>query len=348
MSNGDIVTGGSCFNIKARSLRLGDFSPDEIRSLYAQHTMETGQIFEEEVYPLVWALTHGQPWLVNALADELTNEMPEGKIRSNPITLPMLEDAANRLVIARDTHIDQLADKLKEPRVRKVLGPMLSGEGWQDDMPTSDDIAYCVDLGLIRNEKGDYIISNGIYREVLPRELTDIMLGNMSGMPKQEWYLAGDGSIGMDKLLHEFQRFFRENIGSWTEGFDYKEAGFQLLLQAFLQRIINGGGMLTREYALGSRRVDLLIRFRYPMNKPSAEQKEQRIVIEMKVIRKSIVYEKPIISEAIVQVYEYAIASIARSAHLVICDELIDKTWDEKIYDYEVIHNEKIIHISGM
>jgi hypothetical protein len=348
MSNGEIVTGGSCFNIKARSLKLGDFSQDEIRSLYTQHTMETGQVFEEEIYPKVWELTHGQPWLVNALAYELTNEMPEGMIRQNPITLMMLEDAANRLIIARDTHIDQLADKLKEPRVRKVLSPMLSGEGMQYEKPTSDDIQYCVDLGLIRFENSNLIVSNGIYKEVLPRELSNVMMTDMSGMPSQKWYLANDGSISIDKLLHEFQQFFRENIGSWREGFDYKEAGFQLLLQAFLQRIINGGGLLHREYALGMGRVDLLIRFRHPADKPRAEQKEQRIVIEMKVIRNYIKYEKTIISEAIVQTYEYAKISNAESAHLVICDERFDKNWDEKIYDKEVLHNGTAIHIWGV
>ncbi|MDR1622106.1 MAG: ATP-binding protein, partial [Synergistaceae bacterium] len=65
-SKGDIITGGSCFNIKAESLRLGDFSQEEIRELYEQHTAATGQVFEEDIYPRVWALTHGQPWLVNA------------------------------------------------------------------------------------------------------------------------------------------------------------------------------------------------------------------------------------------------------------------------------------------
>ncbi|WP_246156110.1 ATP-binding protein [Thiohalocapsa marina] len=37
------VTGGSAFNIKAESLRLGDFSVDEVTALLAEHTIETGQ-----------------------------------------------------------------------------------------------------------------------------------------------------------------------------------------------------------------------------------------------------------------------------------------------------------------
>ena len=64
----EIITGGSAFNIKAESLRLGDFTRADVEKLYAQHTEETGQRFEPAVIDLVWDLTQGQPWLVNALA----------------------------------------------------------------------------------------------------------------------------------------------------------------------------------------------------------------------------------------------------------------------------------------
>ncbi|MDR2179327.1 MAG: ATP-binding protein, partial [Synergistaceae bacterium] len=110
MSDGDIITGGSCFNIKAGSLRLGDFSREEVRELYEQHTEATGQVFEENVYPVVWDLTHGQPWLVNALARQATWKMPEGRDRSRAITAEMIEEAANQLILERATHLDQLAD----------------------------------------------------------------------------------------------------------------------------------------------------------------------------------------------------------------------------------------------
>ncbi|MDR1621581.1 MAG: ATP-binding protein, partial [Synergistaceae bacterium] len=93
MSDGDIITGGSCFNVKAESLRLGNFSQEEIRELYEQHTTATGQIFEENIYPAVWDLTQGQPWLVNALAHQATFEMPEGRDRSRPVTTEMIEEA---------------------------------------------------------------------------------------------------------------------------------------------------------------------------------------------------------------------------------------------------------------
>lgn len=64
------VTGGSAFNISAGSLRLGDFSEDDVRTLLAQHTSATGQRFLPEAIQRIWTQTSGQPWLVNALCNK--------------------------------------------------------------------------------------------------------------------------------------------------------------------------------------------------------------------------------------------------------------------------------------
>ena len=49
-----------------------------------------------------------------------------------------------------------------------------------------------------------------------------------------------DNSINMEKLLLDFQQYFRENADSWIERFDYKESGPQLLLQASLPLAVEG------------------------------------------------------------------------------------------------------------
>ena len=330
-SSGEIITGGSCFNVKTKSLRLGDFSESDIRELYLQHTEATGQIFEENIYPKIWGLTRGQPWLVNALAYEVTSEMPEGRDRNNPITLDMIEEAAEQLILSRATHLDQLADKLKEPRVHSVLEAVIAGENWIIK-PAPDDMQYVIDLGLLRNENGSYVISNGIYREVLPRELSWVMQVGLTSRPTQPWYVEVGGKLDMNKLLSEFQQFFRENSESWLERFDYKEAGFQLLLQAFLQRIVNGGGLIEREYALGRGRVDLLVRWRYPQNAARGDQKEQRIVLELKTIRERTVFER-VMSDGLEQTARYAEISGATEAHLIVCDERPGQEWDGKIHE---------------
>ncbi len=109
----EIITGGSAFNIKAESLRLGNFTADEMAALYAEHTAATGQTFTAEALARAWDLSRGQPWLVNALGYETCFQMPAGRDRSQPITAELLDEAKEALILRRETHLDQLADKLQ-------------------------------------------------------------------------------------------------------------------------------------------------------------------------------------------------------------------------------------------
>jgi hypothetical protein len=335
-SDGEIITGGSCFNVKAASLRLGDFTQEDVRALYGQHTAATGQVFEEDVFPLVWELTHGQPWLVNALAHEATYNIKENRDRGVPITAGKIREAANAIILRRETHLDQLAFRLEDERVRRIIIPMLAGaEGGDAQLEgvNPDDIQYVIDLGLIRRENGRrLVISNGIYREIIPRELTYVLNERLYADVEQKWYLAPDGRIDMDKLLGGFAQFFRENADSYTDNHGYKEAVFQLLVQAYLHRIINGGGQLEREYALGRGRVDLFLRYWYPETAPRPARKEQRVALELKTIRPKGKGARQVLEEGLEQTYGYAQRGAPESAHLIICDQTGTKAWDERIY----------------
>ncbi len=273
----EIITGGSAFNIKAESLRLGNFTASEMTRLYEQHTEETGQIFADGVLAQVWDLTQGQPWLVNALAYEACFQIKAGRDRHRPITTEQIAVAKENLILRRETHLDQLADKLREERVRRVIEPLLIGQDSALDLPL-DDIDYVRDLGLVALDK-PLRIANPIYREVIPRQLT----ASTEEMTVQEsaWYVQPDHRLDMNKLLAAFQQFFREHAEPWIERFQYKEAGPQLLLQAFLQRIVNGGGRIDREYGLGRRRTDLLLH--WPLDQTQGYLGPlQRVVIEFR------------------------------------------------------------------
>jgi len=330
----EIITGGSAFNIKARSLRMGDFDEEEVYRLYAQHTAETGQVFEPEALATAWQLTLGQPWLVNALAEEACFEITEGRDRSQPITRALIEEAKENLILRQETHLDQLTDKLREPRVRRVIEAVLVG-GQLPTEVSDDDIQYVTDLGLIRR-KPNVAIANPIYQEVVPRALA---ITAQDFIPQQAaWYVQPDGRLDMEKLLSAFQQFFRENSEAWLERFDYKEAGPQLLMQAFLQRIVNGGGFIGREYALGRKRTDLLVRWRIPGG-------EQRVAIELKVSQGDV---ERTIAAGVPQTWEYMDKCGAEAGHLVIFDRTPGKVWGEKIFQRAVEYQGTPIRVWGM
>jgi hypothetical protein len=323
--DGQVITGGSAFNIKAESLRMGDFSEAEVRELWDQHTTETGQTFDPAIFTNLWADTQGQPWLVNALGRQVTWKDHTKRDRNVPITLSDYQAGREALILRRDTHLDQLADKLREPRVHSVISAILTGE--TDTMSVRpDDIDYVRDLGLIGPRPG-IRIANRIYQEVIPRELA---YNYQDMIPNQEtaWYIQADHYLNMTKLLEAFQQFFREHADTWIPGLDYKEAGPQVLMQAFLQRIINGGGRITREYALGRKRTDLLIE--WPLDPSQGMHGPlQRVVIELKIRRGAL---DTLIDHAISQAVDYTRRVGADDTHLVVFDRNPNTPWDQKIW----------------
>jgi hypothetical protein len=342
-----IITGGSAFNIKAKSLKLGNFSLEEIKMLYGQHTTETGQPFSNDIFPLVWDLTEGQPWLVNAVAYEACFEMKEGQDRGKAITVDIIQQAKENLILRRETHLDQLTDKLKEERIKGVLMPLLVGSGDIEEIP-EDDIDYAVDLGLIKR-KPQLAIANRIYQEIIPRQLTNSAQATM--VQEASWYMTTDGRLDMDKLLTAFQDFFRKHFESWVDGFDYAEAGAQLLLQAFLQRIVNGGGRVEREYGLGRMRTDLLVIWplnidkNLPENHYSRFYKAQQAVVELKLLHGSL---QATIKQGLEQTYTYMDKCGAKEGYLLIFNPSTKKPWREKLFKKTGTFKDVKINIYGM
>ena len=348
-----VVTGGSAFNVKAKSLRLGDFSRDDVLALLGQHTAETGQAFTAGALALVWERTQGQPWLVNALAADACFEDEAGRDRSRPIDAEAILAAQERLILRRETHLDQLADKLREERVRRVVEPLLSGAETRTFVDR--DLEYVRDLGLVARNR-PVRIANPIYAEVVPRELTWVAQEEFEH--DTAWYVDADGGLNVRKLLAAFQTFFREHSEHWRQRFQYQEAWPQLLLQAFLQRVVNSGGRIEREYGLGRGRTDLLLV--WPRAGAGADAdapsggggafpddpaRADKAVIECKVLRAGL---DRTIAEGLDQTAAYMDRCAAREGHLVIVDRAAGRSWDEKIFHRRASGGGAEIDVWGM
>ncbi|MBM3198817.1 MAG: ATP-binding protein [Chlamydiae bacterium] len=314
------IQGGSAFNIKAESLVLPDFSKEQVQNLYEQHTQETGQQFTEEALSYAFTQTKGQPWLTNALAYQAC--FRDETNRSHPITLEIITKARETLIKRCDTHLDVLLDRLQEPRVRQIVDAIISGETGK--IFPIDDVQYLRDLGIL--SPNGYQIANPIYQEIIPRALCMTMQDRIpSTLPG---YLNSDGSLNMHQLLLSFTQFYRENSGVWLKNFAYQESAPHLILMAFLQRLINGGGIITREYALDSQRVDLFITW-----------KKQRFAIEIKMA-----HRKKSLQEGLEQLSSYMDKSGAEG-HLLLFDRDSTKSWEEKIQQKQELFQGKLIYL---
>ena len=222
-------------------------------------------------------LSAGQPWLVNALAREVVDKMKVPA--TEPITFAHLDEAKERLILARATHLDSLLARLTEPRVRRIIEPLIAGDSMGGD-DLEDDVKYCRDLGLVARNN-PVRIANPIYREVLVRVLAGTVEANVTEEPRA--FVLPDGRLAFRRLLRAFGAFWREHGAALLGATPYHEVAPQLVFMAFLQRIVNGGGYVDREYGVGRGRIDLLLRWPYRLadGRPAV----QRRAIEIKVWR---------------------------------------------------------------
>ncbi len=319
----------SPFNIITEALTLATFTEEDIRALYAQHTAATGQAFTDDAVATAFSLTRGQPWLVNALARECVEKIHAFRY-SEPITAADMETAKETLIRARGTHVDSLMERLKEERVRRIVEPVIMGENrfFED---ADNDLQYVLDLGLLREDRGVLAPANPMYSEIILRYLSSAEQKQfLSAYPSPFW-LRPDGSLDMPLLMARFQEFWRENSESDRDIYEYKEAFPHLVLMAYLQRVVNGGGRIVREMALGSRRLDLCViygGFRY--------------AVELKMKRN---YREP---ESPDQFAAYLDRLGLAEGWMPVFDEDKAKPWADKLYTRDLTHSGKTIHLVGL
>lgn len=234
-----------------------------------------------------------------------------------------LNEGCRQLVIGQDA-----AEKREfggEGRERELLVAQAQLE--------EDDTQYAIDLGLVVRRDKVLEIANPIYREVLPQVLAAAVEENFNVRFQPAWCRAADGS------LDDF--FLANGEHAWPIS-DYREAEVQLVMQAYLQRVINGGGVIEREYGLGRGRTDLFVRWPYG---PDAERQEQRFVIEIKVQRGT---REAVVAEGLPQVTEYADRCRASAAHLVVFDRRPNISWEERIFRESRTHGGREVGVWGM
>ena len=110
-----------------------------------------------------------------------------------------------------------------------------------------------------------------------------------------------------------------------------------MLLQTFLQRIVNGGGRIEREYGLGRMRTDLLLL--WPLRGAHAQAQApapagegratQKVVIECKVLHRGL---DRTLREGLAQTRAYMDRCGVAEGHLVVFDRTEGRAWDEKIF----------------
>ena len=151
----------SPFNIIAEDMLIPNFVESDIRTLYAQHTAETGQAFADGVVEDVWRLTRGQPWLVNAIAHECVAKIHAFRY-AEPITVADVEAAKEAIIQKNPVHLDYLFYIASHHSVKPFLDAALNGS-ITDTQRDEKQFQFLLRLGILCEQVDGFEFSNQIY-----------------------------------------------------------------------------------------------------------------------------------------------------------------------------------------
>lgn len=330
--DGAAVNPGGPFNIKAESLTLRNFTEAEVAELYQQHTDDTGQRFESEAIARAFYWTQGQPFLVNALARKAVMELvPDTQL---PVSGLHIDEAKELLIRSRTTHLYSLTERLKEPRVARIVQAVMMGDEPRSIAYDGDDWQYAVDLGLLRKGRDGAEAANPLYREVLARQL-NYNLQESFPDPRYAW-LTPEGRLDFSGLVRTFLLWWREN-GDALPGENplYAEAVPHLAFMAYLQKIVNGGGQVYREYAANRRALDLLVVYG-----------PDRFVVEIKRVRERDALDT-VQAAAIEQTLNYLDEVGEREAWILVFDQRPKRSWKQRLWSKVVERDGRVLRLFG-
>ncbi len=329
---GQLVNPGSPFNIKAASVTLRNFDATEVTALLSQHTAETGQPFAPGAVAEMVRVTDGQPYLVNTLADLcVTALVPD---RTQAITPAHVDVARERLILSRTTHLDSLAERLKDPRVAKIVQAVLLGDDPHGLSYSGDDFRYVIDLGLIRRGPDGAEPANPLYREVLARQLSyDVQ----AAVPRPAWpWVTPEGRLDFPALMSAFREWWRQNADAVARQVpEYPEAVPHLALCAFLQRVVSGGGRVHREFSAGRGAMDLLV-----------EYGPDRFAVELKRVRARDSLDT-VVDDGVAQLGRYLDTVGLDQGWLVVFDVRLGRSWGDRLWERSATTGGKRVIVLG-
>jgi hypothetical protein len=254
----------SPFNIQDE-FALSNFTLPQVQPLLAQYTEEVGQAFAPDVIENIHQQTAGQPFLVNRLAQILTEEMNIGLEQT--ITLSHFETAHKQILNERNVNISHLTTNIRrQPRFESLLMEICSYDAGISFNIHNDFISELVTYGVLKmSEDGFCEIANPIYQYCIIQAFRPLLNGlERQYLPEDadaSDYLNQNGTINMRQLLANFQEFIaragyrilqvpdtpQEFIGQYLL-FSY--------LDAFVRQI---HGFMYLEVRSGRGRMDLII-----------------------------------------------------------------------------------------
>lgn len=291
--------------------------PHEIVPMLEDFARERGvSVDAPKIANVLFFHTSGYPFLVSKLC-KIFDETLLPKKSERVWTEEDIQTAVNLLLIEDNTNFDSLTKNLaNNPDLEQLVfnvmmfGRDFSGYNFQDPL-----IKLGILYGIFRNG-ATLRIHNRIYETLIVGYMTSVLQHrkiDFRGANFSDKYLARDGSLNMDLLLEEFQKFMREEHSRHDQ--DFLERNGRMVFLAFLKPILNGRGWFFKEPQISEeRRLDIIITFF-----------QKKYLVELKIWRGEKAHRT-----GIEQLADYLETQNLERGYLVVFDHRTDKTWERK------------------
>lgn len=230
---------------------LPSFTIGEIRALYAEHFGRADGRFTSDALAFILEASAGHPFFVQAIGHEIAQMVSD----SEPITKPVVFAAYQRIVKSQITPIDDFASVLMQPRVRRVVEPLLQGNAEIASIASSD-LQFVRDLGLVSFD--DPVRIDGlIFRALAARllsESTQRVFQSDSAL-----FFDTDGRLSIERLLQTFIEFYAAHAAELVAAITYSKIAPELVFLGVLLRALEGRGWVDVEFGVSRGRIDVTL-----------------------------------------------------------------------------------------
>ena len=246
-----LETPGSIFHrMRTATLALQSFTLEEVANVYQKHTHATGQLFTLEAVDRAFELTHGQPWLVNAIAQYAIDQTEE------PIEPHHIETAATDLLRHQSLHhafpLDHLSVRLRQfqPILESVLADQILLN------PTIQQVQAVVAVGLCRLDvAGGLVMANPLYQEVILRQLALPAIAAIGPLVPLE--LNVEGTVNINQVWAAWVTVWKTHGDALMQTVIYESIAPYVAVIAFFQRLTVSNGSLHATYGFKSQSMTL-------------------------------------------------------------------------------------------
>ncbi len=257
-----IVSSASPFNV-VDQLQIPYFTATEVEKLIGEYVAESGQPIEGAVIKAIVDNTQGQPGLVNALCQHLTDVMvPQ---RTEPITMTDFYPTLKYFLTERfDKNILNVVQKAREKRAFMLR--LLFSEQPVPFTVNDPDIAYLYAHGVVDNVDGSVQIPVPLYAKALITTFRPRTNGET-----QEYVTAYDtfkeyvttNGLNLDAILMRFREYVQRRGFHAFDTEHLREGAWHYSLDGFINFFIQQlGGDTLVEVPSGRGRTDILILYK--------------------------------------------------------------------------------------